>query len=1578
MAKKTQKKKSMKLRRQIRKTLGSIFLITALLVAAVPVPEASADTEKTKYTWDDQIGKSKTTIPTVPKNCDTIYTTGDGVYQFAYVSASATSPDKIAVILGYNANTLENNYLEIPDTVDAYTKFSENEGSRTGYVAVSKNQKPLFYESSPAIYEDVSGNNTPTLISPAVYSPCYAADKDKWGELPLDQFYYKDASGNYVKTEIEADQWIKNLDVMYIGNQSLTVNPAAANADGAVQEWIIAEASGELNTIPENGVFANESNIKTLVVGDSLMGIGNYAFYGCTNLESIQLGNGLTEMGKYAFANCVNMTGIGIDFASRLQYISDYTFLNCRALKNFTLPSSVTMIYDHAFEGCSSLGNESLGGYLDIAGVQEDKNMTLAKLGYYVFKNCTGLTTLVLPDSIVDATAPVHLNNFQGCTNLRTVKVESSYTIFEADADWKDGYHVEEFYNIGKDEEFLTCKDDLGIRCEQDAHSTFYFEGIENSAIHTYTKENAIPFKYAGKDCYELVKVEKDASNNRVELTYQVNSSNQLINFKMDGKPEEVTIPTTIGPYGISEINSGSFSGNCFLKKITIPGTVSKINENAFKGCHNLEHVIFDNAAAITFIGSGAFATQVADFHASDCTNKDYATTTSADYVANPKLTFTGEVATGIVPYEYAMNAANYINAGTQNRTYITYYSGWPTNLEIKYVVDEETNEGKATLVDYPTYEELAAGTKYTEDAYPYITTEYEDAAKKAIALYNNGNPDPTITDDQMDIINAALKLYVPTGVKAYADGLFSGVTRVLNEDGTYSIEPVTGQTVDEQIQSVTFADIDEFTPYSFSGCTSLESLTVTGGVAAIDDYAFADMAALKNATLSATTESIGLRPFIDCPLLEDINFSGSPYFTCENAIIYGLVDGTKDSVVQCLETRGKGKYTGTLSPTELAGINSLYPEAFMDCTEIGQIDLSQSNIKKVSEKAFANTTKMYRVIIPTTCKTISKDAFYDSSIQFVEIPSSVNLIDEKAFNTDSYPKSDGTVHTIQFYCEEDSAAMDYADEYENIVVQDIKPSTKKFKVIFWDYDESIIDTQEVSLGEDAVAPPNPVREGYRFTGWLPSYKAISTDSNIVAQYEKIDSSETMLTVTFLDWDDTILKEDKVQPGEDAEAPNNPVREGYTFTGWRPAITNITEDTTVYAQYEKIDSSDLEYVVEFYDWDDKLLYTQKVTAGEDAISPKDPVREGYTFTGWKPDITNVTRDFATYAQYEKNDGTGSDPSPSTSPDPNNPTPSTSPGPGDNGDDDGNGNGNGNGNGTTAKLYTLTVLNGSGSGSYVAGSQPIIIADDPASGMAFDKWTISPEDTDIKSRVLTATVITMPEENVTVTAHYKKATGNTVVSGSGNSSTNGTRPGTNSGTITNGGTTVIIDKNGLSNTGVVSATVNGSSDDFVIKITESAEATEQAIKALMAEYGDITNIKYFPMDISLYDSTGKNKITDTTGLSISITLPLPDSLITYAGNNKIASVVDGKLDKLGAKFTTISGVSCITFTAEHFSPYVIYVDTGNLTAGTISDDTPKTGDGVHPKWFLSIGLACLSMVLFMKKDKKVAQKVKVRA
>ncbi|MCH5269791.1 MAG: leucine-rich repeat protein [Lachnospiraceae bacterium] len=1552
MAKKSEKKKNIGVRRRIRKTLGATCLITALLVAAIPVPEASAAVAgDSKLTWVKEIAggsgtQGNSTIPLIDEKCDTIYTTEDKLFQFAWVPRpGASNSDNIAVILRFSGGTLDGGNLEIPDTVDAYTKYNDNDGN-SSYVAVGKNHAPLFYISKYVYVKDQSGNDTETIdYDKCTYSPCYVDDRlgtrgqiDGWGymdanktvERPLDQFYYK-SGDRYVATSTSDVQWIRNVTVAYIGNQYLVANTdASTGQEGAYQEYKVA--SGTYNDNPDNGVFANKGNIVNLTVGDDLIGIGNYAFYNCTGLKTIKVGNGIEEIGHHAFASCINMLSIDIDFYSNLTYISDYAFQYCRAMTSFILPANVTRIFDNAFEGCSALTN------VDLDGIAAKGNTALSQLGYNVFKDCIALEELVLPVSMTGTagTDGLHLNNFAGCSNLRHVKVKSGSLQLWADEGAGAKFTVNDF--------------------KEQVHPTFYFEADDLSGTHNYTKEHAIAFNYMGTDVFEIIIIEKGTTQDKVKLTYRVNRSNQLTFFDMEAPVEEVTIPTTIGPYGVSAINAGSFSGNsgsCFLKKITIPGTVTIIGDDAFLGCHNLKHVIFLEAGNIKSIGTRAFATQqVPGAHSTGC---------DGHLDQTPVLTFTGTVGNDIVPYNWAMNANNYINYGTQNRSYVTYYSGWPTNLEIQYVVDMETGEGAATLVNYPAYTEL---NKYNKDSYPYMTDEYLEAAQKAVEDYNAWKSDKShvVPDNEWQIINAALKVEVPTGVKMIWPGLFSGKTTTVTvlQNGTRSYDIETAKDAsgkdlqpDENIQSVTFADIAEFEPYSFTGCKELTTINITGGEAVIDDYAFAyeyddeekelgsqsalttvnmsgggstigDYAfcnnkELVNVKLSATVKELGLRPFKDCPKLSNVDFSGGPYFTTDNAIIYGLNNGVKNVLVECLESRGVTSGSTTISAEETAGITEIRPEAFMDCSGIGQVDLRNSKLGSIAERAFENTDELYAVYLPTTCRSISALAFHDSHVRYVDIPSSVVVISPTAFNHKDNPRSEENQppkwYNIDFYCEPDSVASIYADEYENINITD-KPDSRTCLVTYWYRDYSKEDAplvwyaeEEVPIGQDANPPEAPdfTKYGYRFLRWSPDGQRVSREyMDITAEYERIDSEESKLTVRY--WlsteDPEPWKTERVAYGGDAPVLMPPAKEGYTFIGWtgRQGLENITSDLDVYAKY---------------------------VAG---------------------DVPGVG-----------GNGNGN-------------------GTGGNGSGNGNGNGNGgdvSGNGNSSQMYTLTVRNGSGSGSYVAGATVIIVANEPASTQQFDKWTQEgTADLKMASTTISATTLVMPAANTTVTANFTtKQGGSGSGTGSGGSGSGGT---TNKPTVSgNGGTTtVIIDKNGLSNTGVVSVSINGSSDNFVLKISESNDATEAAIRALMAEYGSLDNIKYFPMDISLYDATGNTKITDTTGLSITITLPIPDSLITYAGNNKIAGVVNDRLDKLSPKFTTIDGVSCITFTAEHFSPYVMYVNTSNLLESNVIDSSPKTGD-IHPKWFIALGLACMSVILFVKKDKS-SRKVVVRA
>ena len=120
------------------------------------------------------------------------------------------------------------------------------------------------------------------------------------------------------------------------------------------------------------------------------------------------------------------------------------------------------------------------------------------------------------------------------------------------------------------------------------------------------------------------------------------------------------------------------------------------------------------------------------------------------------------------------------------------------------------------------------------------------------------------------------------------------------------------------------------------------------------------------------------------------------------------------------------------------------------------------------------------------------------------------------------------------------------------------------YTVTFKDYDGSIIDTQTVPSGGSAT-PPTPTRTGYDFTGWSGgSYTNVTSNVVLTAQY-----SIKTFTVRFLDWNNDVLDTQTVDYGGSATPPNNPTRDGYTFTGWSENYTNVTADVDIKAQYTK-------------------------------------------------------------------------------------------------------------------------------------------------------------------------------------------------------------------------------------------------------------------------------------------------------------------------------------------------------------------------------------------------------------------------
>lgn len=198
------------------------------------------------------------------------------------------------------------------------------------------------------------------------------------------------------------------------------------------------------------------------------------------------------------------------------------------------------------------------------------------------------------------------------------------------------------------------------------------------------------------------------------------------------------------------------------------------------------------------------------------------------------------------------------------------------------------------------------------------------------------------------------------------------------------------------------------------------------------------------------------------------------------------------------------------------------------------------------------------------------------------------------------------------------------------IAIDKIEAPKPKYTVNFYDWDGTIISTQTVTQGDDAVVPTNPTRKGYNFVGWDKSVANIKENTDFYADFEK-----QQFTVVFVDWKNESVKVQKFAYGDVLTPPEAEEVEGKTFDGWdeiRKGNTIVKSDMVVRAEYETNT-----YTVKFYDFDGNVISTQQVEYGKSPEVP-DTVKDsldGKKFAGWfnPEDYSEVKTDVAVYPTY---------------------------------------------------------------------------------------------------------------------------------------------------------------------------------------------------------------------------------------------------------------------------------------------------------------------------------------------------------
>ncbi len=238
------------------------------------------------------------------------------------------------------------------------------------------------------------------------------------------------------------------------------------------------------------------------------------------------------------------------------------------------------------------------------------------------------------------------------------------------------------------------------------------------------------------------------------------------------------------------------------------------------------------------------------------------------------------------------------------------------------------------------------------------------------------------------------------------------------------------------------------------------------------------------------------------------------------------------------------------------------------------------------------------------------------------------------------------------------------------------------FNVVFDSAGGTPVDSQRVNAGDTVQPPLDPTRDGHRFAGWYlgnadePYDFSSKVNQDLVLVAHWVEPHTTTHEVTFdLNWQaPSAIDAQTVGDGGTATRPADPVREGYDFVGWYELLPDGTvsqDDLDAVGDVVWIDrSDDVDHMLLPYDfstpvtsdvllrarWQAKKHAVTFNTQGGSELSPlavshgdnlaflSDPVRRGFSFSGWSTDpegkngydlATPITGDLLLYAQWRE-------------------------------------------------------------------------------------------------------------------------------------------------------------------------------------------------------------------------------------------------------------------------------------------------------------------------------------------------------
>lgn len=844
-------------------------------------------------------------------------------------------------------------------------------------------------------------------------------------------------------------------------------------------------------------------------------------------------------------------------------------FKDFTEVTDVTISDSVKVIGSCSFEGCVKLSNITIPN-------------SVTSLGGASFRKCESLTSITIPDSIVK----LQNGTFWACSNLTNVKFDDNSKI-----DIIDDYAFRDCVNLKR----INLPDSLtsiGVSAFENCYSLtnivfpIGIDTIRNKAFYNCKEmdELAIPETIIniGEEAFVGTKYYSNKDNwddaalyisncliycSTFTEKYSVKSGTRCIADSAFSNCRNLTDIDL--PNSVNSLSFGSFSYCRKLKRINIPDNITYIGDQAFSYCNNLQEVHIDNLEKwcnIYFVGMWSN------------------------------------------PLELSHNL--YLK----------------NELITRLVIPDEIS-----IIKGDTFK---GGSCFTE-----------------VVFHDN--------------------------VKAIYSGAFSGCTGLTNVKIPNSVTTI-GWHVFSGCTSLTNIilpnDISEI-PYNlFKNCSALKNITVPNSVTSIKNWAFYGCIGLTNIDIPNNVTQIDDCAFENCTNLtiETVKNSAADSYAKRKNIPVVYYDQHTH--------KWNSEYTIDVQPTCITpGSKSIHCSICdmqkdfveIDATGHDYVNHQCQNCKEFSplivfkdyDGAVLSSEYYYLGDSITEPNAPSREADNACTYTFIGWDKEVVACEGDAVYTAVY-RATPIEYTVIFKNYDGSELLRNTYHYGDAVVppSDIpeKPADSRYKYIFagWDsavgscdgdkvytavftsefieytvifknYDGSIISTKTYHYGDTVQTPVEPTKQSdltytYAFAGWDKKVTAVTGNAVYTATYT---ATYIDYTVTFKDWNGTVLSAKIYQYGDKVTAPGDPTRAAdktytYTFAGWDKAVVNCAGNVTYTATYT---NKYIDYTVIFRYEDGTVIKQYTLHYGESVTVPANPavpavLGSNYEFSRWDKDV----------------------------------------------------------------------------------------------------------------------------------------------------------------------------------------------------------------------------------------------------------------------------------------------------------------------------------------------------------------------